>query len=69
MKPDKVIITLSDSSEEDVKVKVEFEPELPENEEDLEVSPALVALDMMLAALIPDTYKEQSEEEGPKVVH
>ena len=59
-KVEKINIELTDSSDESVKVKVEFTPELPEGEE-LKMCPSLVALNMMLKALA-DMGEEEEEE-------
>jgi hypothetical protein len=69
-KVEKINIELTDSSDESVKVKVEFTPELPEGEE-LEMCPSLVALNMMLEALadIGEEVEEGDYYEERKLVH
>lgn len=59
MKPEKITVELTDTSDEDVKVKVEFDPPLSGNMDEVELSPSIVALNMMLAALIPDGFENK----------
>lgn len=47
---DKVTITLTNTTESEVKTKVEFEPPIPEGAE-VEETPNLIALNYMLYAL------------------
>lgn len=65
-KIDKIIIEITDASDDSVKVKVTFDPQLPDDVEDVEVTPSIVAMNTMLDAIAGG---DDFEEEEPVIVH
>ena len=51
MKFDKVTITLTNVDDDFASVKVDFDPPMPEDEEEIEDQPLLALLDSMLEAI------------------
>jgi hypothetical protein len=51
MKFDKVTITLTNVDDDFASVKVDFEPPMPEDEDDIEEQPLLALLDSMLESI------------------